>query len=425
MKIILVVPTFPKLSETFIVSKFLGLLDRGWDVHVVCQRSPVTAWHHFPALQQRADVQRRVHTTWPHQKRWMVAALWFPALLTTFWRNPKGTIAYFKRGWEQFGRAVFKRFYLDAVLLAQRPFLVHFEFGSLAAKRMSLKKLLNCAVTVSFRGYDLNFVGLDMPDYYADVWREATAVHLLGQDLWERAQKRGAPDTLPHTLIPPAIDVEKFRDFSANVSEEIGQQRPFRILSVGRLAWKKGYEFALQAVHLLEQQNIPVEYRIVGAGDYLESLTFARHQFNLTNNVQFLGAISPDGVREQMAWADVLLHTAVSEGFGNVVLEAQAMQLPVVCTDADGLPANIADGITGFVVPRRNPQAMAEKLAQLAHDKPLRARFGQAGRVRIQNYFKIEDQADAFSQFYRQALSTVPSKVDSLSDYRMGVGSKE
>ena len=120
--------------------------------------------------------------------------------------------------------------------------------------------------------------------------------------------------------------------------------------------------------------------------------------------IQFLGAQPREVVREQLDWADVFLHAAVSEGFCNAVLEAQSMQLPVVCTDADGLPENVVDGVSGFVVPRREPQALAEKVTILAADPKLRARMGQAGRERVVNHFQLDVQIEKFDAFYKTVL---------------------
>src|SRR5262249_2502214 len=110
----------------------------------------------------------------------------------------------------------------------------------------------------------------------------------------------------------------------------------------------------------------------------------------------------------QIAWADVLLHAAVSEGFCNAVIEAQAMARPVVCTDAGGLPENAVDGETGFVIPRRDPDAMAEKLILLASDPALRKRRGGAGRRRVVERFDRSRQVDSFVQFYRRVLQDLP-----------------
>ncbi len=118
-----------------------------------------------------------------------------------------------------------------------------------------------------------------------------------------------------------------------------------------------------------------------------------------------LGPGSRSEVKEQMEWADVFFHAAVSEGFCVSVLEAQAMGLPVVCTDAGGLSENVANEETGFVVPRRDWRAMAEKLALLAADSKLRVRMGKAGQQRVVQNFHVTSLVESFDKFYRQVLS--------------------
>ena len=400
-KIILFVPSFPKLSETFIISKFLGLLGKGRDVHIVCRNSPKSAWRHFPEHNKK-HVRQRIHVIWPHQPRWLAALLAPWNFVRVFYRAPRFTMYYFIHGWHQFGADILRRLYLDAELIIQHPDLIHFEFGALAVGKMYLKGLLRCKVTVSFRGYDLNYIGLDDPNYYQEVWEKADALHLLGEDLWRRAQHRGCPPDKPHILIPPAIDIGFFSSDGRVESSIVGSpERPLHILSVGRLEWKKGYEYALQAVRNLLDQGVHCEYRIVGSGEFLEAVAFARHQLGLEGVVNLVGAVSRSEVKIQMKWADVFLHAAVSEGFCNAVMEAQAMALPVVCTNADGLRENVADGETGFVVPRRDPRALAKKLALLARDPALRARIGKAGSRRVHISFRLEQQINKFDRFYR------------------------
>lgn len=395
-RLVLVIPAFPQLSETFMVSKFLGLLGRGWDVHIVCQRSNPAEWQHFPQLQARPSLRHRIHVTYPHHSIAPVIRH-YPAALLRASDKP----AYWQRGQSRFGPGIFKKVYFDAPLIALRPHLIHFGFGSLAKGRMYLKELLDSKISLSFRGYDLNYVGLETADYYHDIWEESDGIHLLGQNLWQRAQRRGCPTDKLHVLIPPAIDTGFFLPPSKEV---VAAERPLRILSIGRLTWVKGYEYALQAIKLLVEQGIAVEYRLVGDGPYRGPLAFLRHELGLEDCVHFSGSQPPGELLGHLAWADIFLHTAVSEGFGNAVLEAQAMELPVVCSDAGGLPENVSDGQTGYVVPRRNPRALAAKLACLAHNPDLRQRLGRAGRLRVQQHFQLQDQIAAFDQFFRRVL---------------------
>lgn len=416
MRLVLVVPRFPRLSETFIVSKFVGLADAGWDVHIVC--IDPDPWTPFPQLLARPALRRRVHQQWPHTSAAQVALLWLPAFLLTLLRAPRATLRYWRDALRSGLRRAAREFYLDATLIALSPDILHFEFGTLAVGRTCLKQRLGCRLTVSFRGYDLNYVGLDDPDHFAAVWREVDAVHTLGRDLWQRALRRGCPADKPHALIPPAVDTAHFRPALCDPAD-IGPERPLRLLSVGRLEWKKGYEHGLEAVRQLKAHGVPVTYRILGGGNYLEPLSFARHAMGLEGEVEFLGARPSADVLDQMRWADVLLHPAVSEGFGNAVMEAQAMGLPVVCTDADGLAENVADGLTGLVVPRRAPEAMAAALKRLATDPALRVRLGAAGRERVSRDFRPAHQIEAFERFYTDVMRAATTRTaDPLMEER-------
>jgi colanic acid/amylovoran biosynthesis glycosyltransferase len=315
---------------------------------------------------------------------------------------------------------VWRRFYLDANMVALKPDVIHFEFGSLAVDRMHLKPLLGSKLIVSFRGYDLNFSGLDSRDYFREVWEQADALHLLGDGLWQGAQQRGCPPNKPHVLIPPAIDT-KFFDPGEREETEAPLDRPLKILSVGRLTWEKGLEYAVEAIHLLANWGIQAELRIIGDGVMLESLAFARHKLGVEKAVQFLGGLPRANVRQEMLAADVFLHASVSEGFCNAVIEAQAMGLPIVCSDAGGLPENVADGETGFVVPRRSAEALAEKLAVLARDSGLRQRMGEGGRRRVLERFQMSDQIEAFDRLYHSVLSSGPQITKNRLG-RQGVG---
>ena len=404
MRVALVVPVFPQISETFIASKAVGLLDRGWDVHVVCGASADEQWDAFGPDHRVHDLRERVHVSPPLAPRW-TSAVTASRQVARLRRAPHGVVRrYLSDRTSPLPRRL-RNLVLDADLLALAPDIIHFEFGSLAPERMGLGTRLGAAITVSFRGYDLNYVGLDQTDYYQDVWDHADGIHLLGEDLWRRAVRRGAPVDLPHTLIAPAIDPVSIKATPARAGSLGRADQPLRVLSIGRLHWKKGYDYALEAVAALRDQGLAVEHRIVGDGDLLEAVAFWRHQLGLDDEVTLLRSVPPAEVARQLAWADVLLHAATSEGFCNAVIEAQAHGVPVVCSDADGLPENVAHEVTGLVVPRRNPKALAEGLARLATHPTTRAAMGRAGPERVEQHFRLDDQLDAWERFYEDAVT--------------------
>lgn len=402
MKVALVVPVFPQVSETFIVAKALGLLDRGVDVHLVCSASPRANWVGYGEAHRVHELRERVHVSPSTSPR--------PSALASSLRSVAGLAAapgeawsYLRRDHAPMARRL-RDLVIDSALLSLAPDIVHFEFGSLATGRMELGERLGAAVTVSFRGYDLNYVGLDEPGHYSGVWKHADGIHVLGADLWRRAVHRGAPPSLPHTIITPAIDTSRITGMPARPGVLGGERTTLRVLSVGRLHWKKGYDHALEAVASLQALGVQVEYRIVGDGEMLAAVAFWRHQLGLDDSVELLGAVPPVEVARQLEWADVFLHAATSEGFCNAVIEAQAHGVPVVCSDADGLPENVEHGATGIVVPRRDPSALADAVALLAGDGEQRMRMSAAGRRRVDRLFRIEDQVDAWIRFYEDAL---------------------
>jgi colanic acid/amylovoran biosynthesis glycosyltransferase len=403
-RLVLFVKAFPRRPETFIVQKFLGLLQQGWDVHIVCNSSSVEEWQLFPLLVDRKELRQRVHVTWPARPKWLEVLLYPFSFLRCLLLARKRSLRYLKRGWSRFGPYILHLFYIDADLIILQPLLLHYEFGTLALGRMYVKDFLDCRTTVSFRGGDLRDVELDKLDYYHTVWEKADALHLVGEDLWKRAQQRGCPGDKPHAVISPAIDLEFFTPEKKIKVETVGiPSRPYRILSVGRLVWKKGYEYALQAIKWLVDHGIACEYHIIGEGNLIDAIAFTCNDLGLQNMVTLLGPKSRSEVRDELEWADVFLLSSVSEGLSNAVLEAQAMTLPVVSTDAGDV--GIANEETGFVVSRRDWLTMAEKLRLLAVDPKLRYRMGEAGRQRVKEKFQIADQIAGFDRFYRQVLS--------------------
>lgn len=287
-------------------------------------------------------------------------------------------------------------------IFSVKPDIVHFEFGTLAKDIATIKRLTAVKMSVSFRGYDLNYIGLNDSNYYSDVWNNSDGVHFLGEDLKRRAVKRGYQSAKVEALIAPAVDTDVFH---RRITDNRFNNK-LRIVSVGRLTWKKGFEYAVQALHLLREKGIPFEYTIIGEGDHLHAIEYTIHELGLQDQVSLAGYMSPPVLREFLLTTDVFVHPAISEGFCNSVLEAQAMGLPVICSDADGLGENVVDGETGFVVSKWDVEQLAEKLEWCYNNYEAARQMGERGIQRVHRHFKIEDQARAFVQFYCKVHET-------------------
>lgn len=396
-RVVMLVHEFPKRSEAFLVDKFLGLLRAGLDVHLLAERRGAADFEGYPELRTEPAVRGRLHL-WPERER-------LPALLSRMllasvsflFRSPREALAT----WRSVGRHPVAerpgRFAYLARLRALAPDVVHCEFGTLAARRPELLAHTAWRTVVSYRGWDVNYDGLDRPERIAAVFAAADAFHFLGRDLHVRALRRGLRANATVSLIPPAVDPLRF--VAAPRPRSPGEN-VLRIVAVGRLHWKKGYEHALRALRRVAQAGVRFDYRVIGEGPFATAVETCVRDLDLDDSVTLVGPLDRDGVARELAQADLMLHAAVSEGFCNAVIEAQAMGVPVVCSDADGLAENVAHEETGLVVARRDVKAMADAILALALDPERRAEMSARGAARVREQFAPASQIAAFIALY-------------------------
>ena len=193
-------------------------------------------------------------------------------------------------------------------------------------------------------------------------------------------------------IIPPAIEVDQFKSKKNNLSL-FNKKETIHLLTVARLHWTKGLEYTLQALAILKEKNISFHYTIVGEGQERERLIFAVHQMGLEDWVTFAGFVSPKDIRKYYEEADIYLQYSIQEGFCNAVLEAQAMGLITIVSDAGGLSDNVQNGKTGWVVPKRSPQYLSYKIIEIISiDNAELVQIRTNSIRRVKKYFNLEIQ---------------------------------
>lgn len=212
----------------------------------------------------------------------------------------------------------------------------------------------------------------------------------------------------PITVIPNGLDPEPWR-FGAFRSYEktFDRKKPFRILyPAGRLlagklpAIRKGWPDLLNAMQIMTEQNLPVE--ILFAGDMDE----AQKKQAEGLPVQWFPSCSYAKMQELYQMADAFVLPTLGDNFPATVLEAMAAGLPVVATRTGGIPEAVTHGETGFLVPPRNPSALAEHIQMLIQDDGLRKKMGCMGRRRFEERFTGSPMIRSYnSLFYNIAGS--------------------
>ena len=183
---------------------------------------------------------------------------------------------------------------------------------------------------------------------------------------------RGIPDGHVH-VVRCGIDHERYVP-----PERTGAPAPV-ILYLGRLKKYKGIEFTIEALCRVHETVPQACYWIAGEGSHRAALEAAISRLGLSAHVQLLGHRGGEEKLDLLRKARVLVYTSPKEGWGLSVIEANAMGVPVIASDAPGLRESVRDGETGFLVPHGDVRALAERLSALLSDDELWGRMGQAG----------------------------------------------
>ena len=169
--------------------------------------------------------------------------------------------------------------------------------------------------------------------------------------------------------------------------------------SVGQLKEKKGFQYLLKACQILRSKDYVFNCQIIGEGSLREELEQQIHELALESFVTLRGALPHESVIEEYQHSTMFVLPCITgsdgdrDGIPNVILEAMAMQLPVISTQHSGIPEVIKSGVNGLLVPPADEQALAHAIASLIDDPFLRTQFGQFGRRTVTERFNSMQNA--------------------------------
>jgi colanic acid/amylovoran biosynthesis glycosyltransferase len=200
-----------------------------------------------------------------------------------------------------------------------------------------------------------------------------------------REVKRQYPHLLAQVLVGRiGVDTIKWTPQRKNNYDD---NKPFQIISVGRLHSSKGHDTLIQAVKTLVDAKKSVNLTIVGAGSESDNLKALVSKLELSDFVNFTGSLSENQIIEQMRLSDAFALASHAEPLGVVYMEAMAMEVPTIGTNAGGVPEIITDGQDGLLVPPRNHVALASAIELLIENPSLRQKLGRNGRLTIVKRF--------------------------------------
>lgn len=207
-------------------------------------------------------------------------------------------------------------------------------------------------------------------------------------------------------MIPNGVDLARFdgTESAEGVLREELDFAPTTLMLgiVAQLRKEKDHSTLLRALARLLEAGHDVALVVIGQGDMYETLVKEATDLEIEERVSFLG--KRDDVAGILKQLDIFVLSSVTEGMSNAILEAMAAARPVVATDVGGNPEVVVHGETGYLVPKQEPQAMADAIARLVMDADLRRSMGMAGRNRVERLFSVDSMVAGYERAIQSGI---------------------
>jgi glycosyltransferase involved in cell wall biosynthesis len=403
LKLAYVMSRFPRLSETFVLGEISAVLEQGVEVELFpLLRTDEDVVHAEAApLVERARYQpflsHRVLASQLHFLRSKPRA--YLGALVDVVRGTWGSRNYLVGALGIFPKVV----HAARLMAADGIDHVHCHFANHpAVAGLVVQRLTGIPFSFTAHGFDLH-VDRHMlcrkvaeADFVVPISRYNR--ELIVAECGERARPK-------LTVIHCGVDTDFFRP-----PESPPPGSPFTVLCVGTLHEVKGQSFLVDACARLAEAGVEVRCTLVGDGPDRRALTRQIEAAGLGERVTIAGRRTRAEVaallRETCVLATPSVPTAEGkrEGIPVVLMEAMASGVPVVASDLSGIPELVDDGVSGLLVPPRDPQALAAALRLLHDDPALRARLGAAGRDTVVREFDVRVNADKLLRRIRERV---------------------
>ena len=404
MKIAFLVNEFPKISETFILNQITGLLDLGHEVEIFAKENPKEDKIHADVYRYNLFDKLHYFEKIP-DNIFIVLIKTVVLLLKNIHNNPIRIIKslyVFKK--KKYGM-ILGYYYFIFPFSRKNHDVLQCHFGPNGNIGAYLKQSgFRFKVVTMFHGYDIRLGIKKGGEIYSLLFQTCDRILSISEYNRKNIIAFGANEKkiIYH---PVGIDVTKYPYKKRGTIFSNGKKTI--ITTVARLVEEKGLEYGIEAIRNIVRKHPEhtFEYRIVGNGEsesYLRELT---KEYELDRYVRFLGAMDQEEIIKTLMQSDIFLLPSIEEALPVVLMEAQAMGLPVIATDVGSTSQIVIDGNTGFIVPKKEPAALEDRLLYLMDHPELWDEMGRNGRNVVESRYDINVLNRKLVDIYQEVLS--------------------
>lgn len=398
------VSRFPSVTETFVLNEMIELRELGMSPKVFTFIQDLTLLRH-PGVEDFMDECTHVSLTsvkcvgaqlfWLMKRPHRYLSLWLNAIRFNL-KSPK----FLTRAFVVVPKAAtFARQMYDTDIAH-----IHAHFGTHAAlAAYAVNRLTDIDYSVTLHAHDL-YVDRSMLRQKLDSASFVATISEFNKQLLR--QLYGDELASKVSIVRCGVDVNQYRPVEKNETERL------HIVCVGSLQPYKGQKYLIDACAELNQRGIDFHCELIGDGECREVLEQDIERFNLTQKLWLSGAQNSDQVLKALGRADIFVLPSIvtdsgkMEGIPVALMEAMALELPVIGSRISGIPELVQDRVTGRLVEPQNSTQMANVICDLWEDPQQRQQLGKNARQHVLSKFDQSENSRILFRLIENQLST-------------------
>lgn len=399
-RIAYLVSSYPAASHVFILREVLGLRERGFDIQTLSINADQRDSANLNEQERAEQLNTIVIKNWPRLHLCSALVLMLLSSRMDSLKALYQSWCWAKQGWR--GHLWALAYWVEAMLVAytlktKQINHLHVHFGNEAALVGALsKRICHCQLSYTIHG----------PDEFFDVSGQQLRAKINAADLiicisqFARAQLMRISEITQWRKMQ-LVRLGVAPDYAATCNKEQNRAAQANILCVGRLCINKGQRVLLQALALLARKNIYPHATLVGTGDDLTTLQELTLTLGLSQQVQFLGALNAQAVRDLYQDATLFVLPSFAEGIPVVLMEAMASGVPCISTQINGIPELISDEKTGLLVSAGDADALSLAIARLLEQPALAQQLANAAKHQLRQHYHLAHNLDQLAMHFR------------------------
>ncbi|WP_411768214.1 glycosyltransferase family 4 protein [Winogradskyella sp. A3E31] len=302
--------------------------------------------------------------------------------------------------WYQFINKRYKNLsYIEIWALKNKTDIIHVQQSYMFPRILGLTEItkgIRPKLVVTLRGsetYVKPWVQDKWETFFKDYGNNIDAFVVMSTHQKEYLQRWGVEQDRIHVI--PISFGQKFEAKPKKASKD-----GIKIVSVFRLCWEKNINGNLMVIKILKEQGFKVSYDVFGDGPELGKLYYLINKYHLNDSVKVHGRVDNHELKKKLGNYDFILQLSHSEAFPTSVLEAQAIGIPAIVSNAGGLPDAIQQNNSGYAMDANDTERAADYIAGLWKDVEKYYSFSKAGIDYAQYHFSVDNEVSAIKSLY-------------------------